>query len=177
MQFRISQIETFPQCAEFVFDVRCPESRRNPCARKTQQGFTLVELIMTIVIVGIVAATVAPRFFDNNVFQSRGFTDQVQASLRYAQKEAIAQRRFVCSTFSGNSITLSIGTTATCGTPLVSPTGQASYVVNAPAGVAFASAPVNFSFNSQGIPSVAQTINIVGATNSITIEAETGYVH
>lgn len=145
-----------------------------------QRGFTLVELIMTMVIVGILAAVVAPRFFDTNVFQSRGFADQVQATLRYAQKVAIAQRRFVCAAFTINSITLTIGATAACGTPLVSPTGDASYVINAPAGVAFgaAPAPVDFSFNALGTPTNApQTISITGAANTITIEAETGYVH
>jgi len=140
-------------------------------------GFTLVELVMTMVIVGILAAVVAPRFFDNNVFQSRGFADQVQASLRYAQKVAIAQRRFVCAAFTINSITLTIGATAACGTPLVSPTGEASHVINAPAGIIFAAVPTNFSFSALGVPSTAQTINITGATNGITIEAETGYVH
>lgn len=145
--------------------------------RRSQRGFTLVELIMTMVIIGILAAVVAPRFFDNNVFQSRGFADQVQASLRYAQKIAIAQHRFVCAVFTGNSITLSTGATPACGTPLVSPSGDSSYVVNAPSGVAFATVPTNVSFDALGRPNAAQTLAVTGAANSITIEAETGYVH
>lgn len=140
-----------------------------------QRGFTLIELIMTMVIIGILAVVAAPRFFDNGMFQSRGFADQVQATLRYAQKAAIAQHRFVCVAFTNNSITLSTGATAACGTPLVSPSGDA--VINAPAGVVFGSVPVNFNFNALGTPSLAQTIGIAGATNSITVEAETGYVH
>ncbi|MDO8291693.1 MAG: type II secretion system protein [Gallionella sp.] len=156
------------------------------------RGFTLVELIMTMVIVGILAAVVAPRFFDTNVFQSRGFADQVQATLRYAQKVAIAQRRVVCANFDlvavRNTITLMIDSDtppdgacnlAPAGN-LQSPTGGASYVIEAPDGVAFgtAPAPVNFSFNALGTPTNApQTISITGATNAIIIEAETGYVH
>lgn len=141
-------------------------------------GFTLIELVMTMVIVGILAAVVAPRFFDNNVFQSRGFADQVQATLRYAQKLAIAQHRFACAAFTNNSITLTIGPTAACGTPLLSPTGEANYVITAPAGITFAAIPTDFSFNALGTPTNApQTINIIGASDGITIEAETGYVH
>ena len=166
-------------------------SHRKPGAG-LQRGFTLVELIMTMVIVGILAAVVAPRFFDTNVFQSRGFADQVQATLRYAQKAAIAQRRVVCVNFDlvavPNNITLMIDSdtppNGTCNLApagnLQSPTGDASYVINAPAGVAFgtAPAPVDFSFNALGAPTNApQTISITGATNAITIEAETGYVH
>jgi len=143
-----------------------------------QRGFTLIELIMTMVIIGILAVVVAPRFLGTSVFQSRGFADQVQASLRYAQKEAIAQHQYVCAAFTANSVTLSTGATAGCGTPLLSPTGGA-YAITAPAGIAFATVPTAFSFNALGqpIPNAKQMINITGATNAITIEAETGYVH
>jgi MSHA pilin protein MshC len=150
---------------------------------KAQRGFTLVELVMTIVILGIIAAVAAPRFFDNNVFQSRGFADQVQATLRYAQKEAIAQHRNVCVTFTlpaPSAITLRIaslsGAASPCDTNLISPTGG-PYVITAPAGIVFAVLPTAFNFDALGRPNVAQTINITGATNSITIEPETGYVH
>lgn len=146
---------------------------------KRPAGFTLVELVMTMVIIGIIAAVAVPRFFDSNVFQSRGFADQVQATLRYAQKVAIAQRRFVCVAFTANSITLTTGATTACGTALQSPAGEASYVISAPANTTFAAVPAAFSFNALGSPSfaAAQAINITGATNAITIEAETGYVH
>ena len=144
---------------------------------KRPAGFTLVEMVMTLVILGILAAVVAPRLFDTNVFQSRGFADQVQASLRYAQKVAIAQHRFVCAGFTNSSITLTTGATAACGTPLASPTGEASYVINASGGITFSAVPADFSFNALGTPSSTQTINVTGVTNDIVIEAETGYVH
>jgi len=147
--------------------------------RTKMDGFTLVELVMTMIILGIIAAVFAPRFFDNNVFQSRGFTDQVQASLRYAQKVAIAQHRFVCAAFTINSISLTTGTTAACGTPMASLSDTGNYVITAPAGINFTAVPTNFSFNALGSPSPsgAQTITISGASNAIIIEAETGYVH
>lgn len=148
-----------------------------------QRGFTVIELIMVIVIAGILAIAVAPRFFDNSMFQSRGFADQVQASLRYAQKIAIAQRRFVCVNIASNSLSLAIGTAATCGTPLTSLSGGGNYVFNAPAGVTVTSAAFDFNalgrpVDASGTPLGAQTtITISGATNSIIVEAETGYVH
>lgn len=132
---------------------------------------------MAMVIIGIIAVVAAPRFFDNNVFQSRGFADQVKASLRYAQKAAIAQHRYVCAAFTSNSVALSIGATGACGTALQSPTGNASYTITAPSGVAFASTPGAFNFDALGRPSAGQTMSVAGATGSITVEAETGYVH
>lgn len=138
-------------------------------------GFTLVELIMTLVIAGILAAVVAPRFFTANVFQSRGFADQVHASLRYAQKVAIAQRRFVCVTVAGNSLSLATGPTAACGTPLASLSDGGIYVVNAPSGVAFSMAPPGINFDALGRSNAPAVATVDSAT--ISVEAGTGYVH
>lgn len=141
-----------------------------------QRGFTLVELIMTIVIVGILSAVVAPRFFDTNVFQSRGFADQVQASLRYAQKIAIAQRRFVCVAFTSSTVSLSTGASAACGTPLPSLTGTGNYVITSPASsITISPVPATLDFNGLGRPNAPTTVTAGGVT--ITVEAETGYVH
>lgn len=141
---------------------------------KKQHGFTLVELITIMVIVGILAVAAAPRFFDANSFQSRGFNDQVISSLRYAQKVAIAQHRFVCVTIAANTISLAQGATAACGTPLPNISGAGNYSVAAPNGVTVGAAV--FNFDALGKPSAGQTITVSGNT-AITVEAETGYVH
>jgi len=149
-------------------------------------GFTIPELITVIVIMGLLAAVAAPRFFDVTAFNQRGSHDQVIASLRYAQKEAIAQHGFVCVAFTSSSITLTTGSSNACGTPLTSPSGGA-YVVQAN----FSPVPGNFSFDCTGIPRTtgqgtcadangvltsAQTVQVQGAA-SITVEKETGFVH
>jgi MSHA pilin protein MshC len=155
--------------------------------RPEMTGFTLVELIMAMVIIGILAAVAAPRFFDDNVFQSRGFADQVQASLRYAQKEAVARHRLVCVTFPTTArVQLKTAANfgaAACDTDLASPSGnypagQTTYTVDAPTGVTLGGAAA-FNFDALGRPSIAATlpITVSGATNNIVVEVETGYVH
>ncbi|OIR19390.1 hypothetical protein GALL_02700 [mine drainage metagenome] len=141
-----------------------------------QYGFTLAELVAVIVIIGIVAAVAAPRFFDRNLFDSRSFYDQVISTLRYAQKAAIAQHSYVCVGYGANSISLTYGVTAACGSNLTGPTGQTPYTIVAPSGVTL-SGGAAFSFDALGRPSAAQSITVSGYSSAITVEAETGYVH
>jgi MSHA pilin protein MshC len=53
-------------------------------------GFTLIELVTAIVIIGVLSAVAVPRLFDNRAFSERGYVDEVASSLRYAQRLAIA---------------------------------------------------------------------------------------
>lgn len=152
-----------------------------------QRGFTLVEMITVMVIVGILAAAVAPRFFERNAFDSRGYYDQVISALRYAQKTAIAQHRLVCVAFAPTSITLTIDSTvppdgvcdAAPAGDLTGPSGQTPYVINAPNGVILSNYSP-FNFNALGRPDVTQPapgISVSGYVTPIVVEAETGYVH
>lgn len=123
---------------------------------------------MVMVIVGILATFVAPRFFDANIFQSRGAADQVKAALRYGQKIAIAQRRNV-------DVAISSGAISDCGTQLVG--GNVVCVISS--SVAVPVTTMTFNALGQPVPNVAGSI-IVGTVpnaTTISIEAETGYVH
>ncbi|NMM37557.1 MAG: prepilin-type N-terminal cleavage/methylation domain-containing protein [Glaciimonas sp.] len=148
-------------------------------------GFTLIELIMVMVIIGVLAVAAMPRFMDRKTFETRGFHDQTKSMLRYAQKTAIAQRRFVCVAFTSSSITLTIdainnAATATCpGTALASADGKLTSVVTAPSGITFSQTPADFSFGALGRPgfNTQQSISVVDVASAILIESETGYVH
>lgn len=142
--------------------------------RRRARGFTLVELIAVMVVIGILAVATLPRFFDRNVFEARGFFDETRALLRYAQKTAVAQRRTVCVAFAAGGVALTIADAAgsnVCNTPLALP--------NPPrGGDGLAASVVGFSFLSTGATDRGAnvTVNVVGAAGIITIDAATGHV-
>lgn len=146
------------------------------------KGFTLLEMIVVLMLIGILAIAVAPRLNNINAFQARGFHDETLALLRYAQQSAISHRRTVCATFTSSSATLtiaSVGGATNCDSNLVGPRGETPAAVTAKSGISYASAPSSFRFNALGQPSfsTSQTIQVSGITQVITVEAETGYVH
>lgn len=156
------------------------------CAR----GFTLIELIMVMLLVGILAAYAAPRIFNRGDFDARGMHDMSLAYLRYAQKTAIAQRRTVCVAFTANGMTLRIAndagaTDCAAGVALNGPDGNPGLA----GPVNYTVTPNNMAFDALGQPlsgvaatlgtvlNAATAINVVGAGRTITVEAATGYVH
>lgn len=139
---------------------------------KRGHGYSLIEVVMVITIAGILAAVVIPRFTQPEVNAS-WFFEQVKAGVRYAQRQAVDQRRTVYVMVSANSVQLCYAAPPPpCASPVADfGTGNA-YLLNAPTGVALD--PVNFSFNAFGQPSAATVFNVGGLP--ITVLAETGYV-
>jgi len=144
-----------------------------------QRGFTMVELVVTLIIVGILAAAAAPRFFDRRTYEARNFLDQTASLLRYAQKAAIAQRRTVCVQFTATAASLRIRATpdvGPCDTDLAGPVGGTPYTVTAPGQASYAAFPAAISFDALGRPNAAATIGVAGGL-TLTVEAGTGYVY
>lgn len=145
----------------------------------------MVELVVTLVIIGIVAIAIMPRWMGNSGFDERAFRDRVVAGLRYAQKSAIAARRTTCATFSAApaSVSFRVSTNngavnCAVGAALIGHDAN-PLVVTAPNGVSFAALPADVVFDGGGRAATASAISITGldASLAITVEAETGYVH
>ena len=154
-------------------------------------GFTLVELIMVIVLLGVLAVFAAPGLLNSSDYGARGFHDQTLAYLRFAQKTAIAQRRTVCVTSTSNTLSLGIANAAAINScditfPLRGPRGESPALLKAPGSATYSTQPGSFNFDGLGQPVdpasgvalvAARTIVVSGASGTITVEPITGYVH
>ena len=164
---------------------------------QASRGFTLVELIVILILVGILAVVAIPKFTGVGAYNTMGFSDRAMESLRYAQKQAIAKRRNVCVVFTATTITFTYAPTAgsaiNCNTNLTGPAGEPAYSVapESKSVVTISASLGSFAFDGQGRPIASTTLGVVGAalttvqiitvtgdgSRSFSVEPETGYVH
>lgn len=60
-------------------------------AKAVAPGFTLIELVMVILILGITSIVILPRFSSSAVFNERGYFDDLLQSLQYARELTLAR--------------------------------------------------------------------------------------
>jgi len=77
-----------------------------------QRAFTLIELIMVIVLIGIMAAIVVPRLGNVQRSKAVSFIDKVQADIRYAQNLAMTRGKRTRINFTASSYSVTQDTSA-----------------------------------------------------------------
>ncbi len=142
------------------------------------RGFTMVELIMVIVILGILAAVAGPRFFDRQVFDDRLFFEESLSAVRYAQKLAVASGCSINTQVSNSGYALSYA--AACGgiaanSAVANPSGGAYAAGNSHnVGV---SPALNVTFDSLGVASgAANSASFASGTFTLTVNLATGFI-
>lgn len=153
--------------------------------RPSSRGFTLVELVGILLIVGVLAAVASPKLDSLGQFQSSGYRDQVLAALRHASHTALSHRRLVCATVASTGVTLTIARSnpaTACSSALDSPVPGAA--ATAPAGVTTTVSPASTLYfqpsgrvtsDAAGVSAPVWTFGITGES-AITLTGETAHV-
>ena len=164
--------------------MRRPRGRH--AAAGCEAGFTLVELIAVMVIVGVLAVTAAPRFFATDTFAAAAFAAELRAGLRHAQAVALASGCATRVQIAADGYSLQRwtggadcndrnGATATLGRP-----GGGLYTARTPADVAVSAATL--SFDSFGRPrtddgeALTVILTLAVGEQRIRIQPETGLI-
>lgn len=150
--------------------------------KRLRHGYTMVELITVMVVLGIISAIAIPRLMGNDM-AGPAFRAELVSALRYAQKTAVSHRRLVCATVTANAVSLRIasqGGAAACDNDLALPDGSASYTskdnaVTASATSLFFQPAGTITSNGAGNATMAGTIAVTGLT-AIAYQGTTGYV-
>jgi prepilin-type N-terminal cleavage/methylation domain-containing protein len=154
-------------------------------------GYTLIELVMTIVIMSILMIVSVPIFFSTTTYQRQVYYDELLNGIRYARILAIGTGNHIQVSLTGNSITLQQrieGSGCTAGTtfqPILDPGTRATgFVKNAPGTVTInfsANWPLYFNGLGQALSSSncavigTATVGVVGG-NTMTVFGQTGFV-
>ena len=152
-------------------------------------GFTLIELVTVLIIVGIVSIFAASRFVNRTAFDEFGFFQASLSAVRYAQKIAMASGCDIRVTFDATGVTLrqwidtgnnscDFASPGAVLTALPRP-GGGNFTTTAPAGVAVSG--TDFFYDQTGIPrtlagaviAVETTTTIGGRT--LSVAPQTGF--
>lgn len=161
-----------------------------------QRGFSLIELVTVMIVISILAVVALPNFSLLSGFDEVGYRDQVKATLEFARKAAVAQRRYACVSRSGNTLSLTIDavspegrSVATCpgaqnlllpgssSSSSISPRGTTTLLDSSAASVLFDPQGRPWTAASSTVSTAAQFTVHGGGDSVITVEAETGYVY
>ena len=146
-------------------------------------GLTLTELVTVITILGILAAFAVPRFFDAQVFEERGFYEEVVAALRYGQKIAVGSGCPVQVSIDASGYALAQQTVlanrcdpgdVSYAVPVLLPDGQAA-AGTTPAGVTLGPV-VTYEFDGLGQTDLGADLTVSIGAWSLIVQAQSGYV-
>ena len=154
------------------------------CLPKADKGFTLVEILISIVLMLILAAVAAPLAVDASDYDARSASEGLAADLEYAQTMAIVNQTPVTISFDLESQSYSLSNASGA---LVHPIDKSDYVVdlgpssdlpNVTVGSADFGGDADVTFDVLGAPSAAGAVTIQAGTVIYTVRvlAATGLV-
>jgi MSHA pilin protein MshC len=152
-------------------------------------GFTVIELIMVMVLVGVLSAVALPKLGVLTSVRDDAWRDSLVAGLRYASKSAVAQRRLVCASLSSNTqLTLMVASAnpaTSCSNNLVGLDGSNVFATSqnanatttiTPAGTIYFQPDGRATSDGAGLYPADRSIVPSGASGTVLLIGQTGHV-
>lgn len=147
------------------------------------RGFTLIELIVVVMLLGILSVFAMGRLFDQNQFAAKGFFDDTVTAVRFAQKLAVSSGCAVQVQITSTSYQLFQGTTCSSGVftnAVANPANRANPYLNNNMPSGFSLTPATIEFHARGVidagNDVAVTLSGGSGSFSFTVFGKTGLV-
>lgn len=149
-------------------------------------GFTLVELIAVLVLVGVLAAVAMPRLGGALALRGAAWRDQVKAGLLQGRVLAQGHRRLVCASLATGELRLTMASAnpaSACNTVIRGPDGDARWAADShaialtqtPAGTLYFQPDGRITSDGAGLSSVDTSVSLAGEPDLLLI-GETGHV-
>lgn len=133
-----------------------------------ERGFTLIELVAILVLLGILSVAVLPRLMNSDAFDIRVSEDQIKSSIATAQQLALSGAGTVVCQVNTNSISVTVD-----GTPVTF--GGVTYPLNMPGSILLSTH--TFNFDKLGRTSAATiVVSQGGDSGQVNVEAS-GYAY
>lgn len=132
-------------------------------------GFSLVELVIVMVLIGILAAIAVPRVFSTAAMTVSLQADRFAADLRRAQALAASQSRSLCVTVSATRYFVSTFDGTACASSAIADPAGGSFAVDLESGVSI-SGTAGFRYRGNGAPSAAASFTLSGGDRSVVVD-------
>ena len=156
--------------------------------RARASGFTMVELVVVMILIGVLAAIGIPRLLGDKNMEAAVFGDQVVSGLRRAQKIVTGHRRVVCASVGPKAVIVRLNAcgsagvalaglddgdfattdsvlTVTTATLFFQPDGRIT--TDAAGTTAVAAGTIAVTGNLNGAPTTFRTIHVEGTTGYV----------
>ena len=154
---------------------------------KNSKGFTIIELVTVIILLGILAVAVVPKFDGTSSYEAYTFRDQLISALRLTQQRAMQNTdNSYCNQLVIESRQFGVPDRTDCTVKTIPSTGwtpdATGHIVDDRYEVTFGASPNVISFDSMGRPledcagGCSITVSSTADSLTITIESE-GYIH
>lgn len=137
--------------------------------RKVSSGFTLIELVAVIIVLGVISVITGSRFYNQDLAIIQASRDDIIAALFFAQQTAMARDNIQLS-INANTVNVTEN-----GNPIR--IHSDAYPLTLPSGVSVISTRPTYAYDKLGKTTPGSiTVSRDGVSATITVEAS-GYAH